>query len=743
MIKKLTIGYKHRHLESLNFDRILPNIIAGLLIGVEEIVFAISIGSLVFSGELVPYLPYGISIALVSAAITMVSISFLSSLNGVIGSLQDSPCVIVAVIASSLVGGLMAASTEVKFATVSIIIAISTILTGLLFLVLGHCKLGELVRFIPYPVVGGFLAGTGWLLIQGSIQVMTDYPLTISNLNMVLQPTGLILWIPGALFGLLLFFCLRRIHNYWIMPSLLIGSILVFYLVLLVTSTPVEEAIQRGFLISTKLNNVKWSPLQYRSLMVASWPAILKQAGNLIVIPILSVIGLLINTSALELYLGQDTDLDHELKTAGIANLLSGLAGGMVGYHTLNVSALSIRLGTRSRVVGILAGGLCLIVLLTGVSWLLFFPKFILGGLIFFLGLEFIYDWVIAGWSKLSKTDYLVVILILGVLVTTNFVIGMTVGLAAMILLFIINYSRVKVIRRTLSGIELSSNVERNERELHTLKEFGDQIQIFELQGYIFFGTAYTLLRQVRTQLVDKNRSGIRYMILDLRGVSGLDSSAIFIFSKCRQVCEDLGVELILTGASDSLHDQLETGGFIKTLNKIHLFPDLDRGMEWCEEKLLKKLGVSKTTVPTSMHERLVSAGFQEIDAARLVNRLEQVEFDQGESLAHQGEKANDLFFIEHGKLSIYLELENKKRIRLQTLDMRALVGELGLYLGTTRSASIIADEPSVAYRLSKSAQVEIKQKDPDLAIALHEYVARTLAERLAETTKMVAKLSA
>ena len=59
--------------------------------------------------------------------------------------------------------------------------------TGVFLLVLVTCKLGRLIRFIPYPVVGGFLAGTGWLLVKGSLGVMTDLPLSFSQLSILFQ----------------------------------------------------------------------------------------------------------------------------------------------------------------------------------------------------------------------------------------------------------------------------------------------------------------------------------------------------------------------------------------------------------------------------------------------------------------------------------------------------------------------------------------------------------------------------
>lgn len=294
MNKILESRFRRWRGESLYPGRLLPNLMAGVLVGIEEIIFAISIGSLVFSGDLLPYLPYGIGIALVTAAVLMISISLLSSLKGVIGSLQDSPSVIIAVIVASLVAGLTATSAEVKLATVVVVIAITSFLTGLFLLGLGYFKLGGLVRFIPYPVIGGFLAGTGWLLTRGSIGVMADYSLTLSNIEVLLQPDQLIQWLPGVLFAFVLLISLHRISHYLIMPSILISAILVFYLGLLVTDTSLNEAIERGLLLGDTLREVNWQPLHFSSLLVANWSAILGQVGNIAIILILSVIGLLI-----------------------------------------------------------------------------------------------------------------------------------------------------------------------------------------------------------------------------------------------------------------------------------------------------------------------------------------------------------------------------------------------------------------------------------------------------------------
>ena len=515
----LVIGWKilHWFQDEFQSERLLPGLTSGLLIGITEVMFALSLGSLIFSGELAPLLPYGIGIALISATVMLMGISLTSSVPGVIGSTQDSTSVILAVIAAGLAGTLSAAGTQDKLATVLVAITVTTLLTGILFLALGFYKLGKLVRFIPYPVVGGFLAGTGWLLMQGSFGVMTAYPLTLSNVPALLQLEQLILWVPGVLFALVLVFGPRRIHHFLIMPGILLGAIAALYIALLATGTSIKTAIDHGLLLGAVSGQAAWQPFALRGLLTANWTTILGQSGNIATVLILSVVSLLLNASALELAIRQDVDLNRELRAAGLANILSGLSGGMVGYHVLGSSVLSYRIGARGRLPGLVAGAICAAMLWAGSALLAFFPKPILGGLLFFMGLDFLVEWVVEDWRKLSRTDYTVVLLILVVIGATNFLIGVGVGLVAMIVLFVSNYSRISVVHHALSGAEMRSNVERCAYHRRALTEkLGQHIHILELQGFIFFGTANALLEQIRSRLADTQRSPVRYIILDL-----------------------------------------------------------------------------------------------------------------------------------------------------------------------------------------------------------------------------------
>ena len=165
---------------------------------------------------------------------------------------------------------------------------------------------------------------------------------------------------------------------------------------------------------------------------------------------ILSAVALLLNASALEITIRQDIDLDHELRAAGYANLVGGLGGAAVGYHALGMSALAYRLAARSRLVNLVSGLLCGAALFFGASLIAYFPKAVLGGMLLYLGLSFLVDWLIDARRFLPAIDYLLVWLILAIIVAFGFLQGIGAGVFIAAILFVISYSRVNIIKNVL-----------------------------------------------------------------------------------------------------------------------------------------------------------------------------------------------------------------------------------------------------------------------------------------------------
>jgi sulfate permease, SulP family len=306
----------------------------------------------------------------------------------------------------------------------------------------------------------------------------------------------------------------------------------------------------------------------------------------------LSVISLLLIATGIELAARKDIDLNQALRSAGIANLIAGLGGGIIGFQALGLSTLSCaKIGAKSRMVGVLAATICLMTLLFGETLVTLFPKPVLGGVALFLGLSFLVEWIYDAWFKLPKTDYGIVILILFVIATVGFLQGVGVGLVVAIALFVINYSQVNVTKHILAGATYQSNTVRSLPQARLLREEGNQIHILNLQEFLFFGTANALLNRIRNRLHNPNLIPLKFVVLNFQFVHGLDSSAVLSFVKLKQLLQQHDIKLVFTHLSSTIHSQLKRGDCLQPDDPVcQVFPNLDRGLEWCENEILNRV---------------------------------------------------------------------------------------------------------------------------------------------------------
>src|ERR1043166_4511390 len=193
----------------------------------------------------------------------------------------------------------------------------------------------------------------------------------------------------------------------------------------------------------------------------------------------------------------------------------------------MSLSRLAQELGTRTRWAGVIAACLCGAALFLGPAPKSYLPRLVLGGLLLFLGLGFLVEWLYDAWFKLPIADYAVVLLILGVIGMVGYLEGVGFGVLAAVFLFIHNYSRIGVITHALTGAEQQSNVDRPLTHQRMLRERGEQIYVLKLHGFIFFGTANTLLNDIRQRAENRKFAPLRFVLLDFRRVSGIDSSAV------------------------------------------------------------------------------------------------------------------------------------------------------------------------------------------------------------------------
>jgi SulP family sulfate permease len=714
-------------------ERLVPNLTAGLVIGVSEVIVAVSLAALIFAGELHAFLSSGIGFMLFGAAVVIAITSLLSSHAGIHGSIQEAPAAILSVIAAAIVVAMPAgASPEETFLTVVVAIAISSLLTGLFFLVLGHYRSGGLVRFLPYPVVGGFLAGTGWLLVAGAMAVLADTGHGPPHLAELLEPELLRMWLPGLVFAVLLLAARGRWNHPLLVPALIAAAVLVFYLIVWLSEATIAELGAEGFLLGPFPEGQLWHPITPADLAQVDWGVILGQANGIATILIVSVVAVLLNAGGLELVFETNLNLDSELRTAGIASVVSGLGGSMVGYQSLSLSVFGHRSGATGRLAGLLVALLCAVTLFVGAELLSVFPTFVLGGLLMFLGLGFLKEWVFDAWFKFTRLDYFVIILILVVIAVVGFFEGVAVGMVVAVALFVFNYSRTEVVRHALSGANFRSRVIRGRQERQVLREHGEQLFILQLQGFIFFGTANHLLENLNERIKAPDQVTPSHVVLDFTRVTGLDSTAILSFNRMRQLARQESMTLIFTGLSEEIRLQLEQGGFdLADSWNIVLFPDLDHGLEWCENRILEAADLPQDEGQITLEEQMDEVVHDTLSVHHLMRILDRQEVAAGHYLVKQGDPPKDLYFIESGQITAQLEVTGRKPFRLGTVRAGQVVGEVGFYLGHERTASVVTEVPSTIYSLSKEGLHLLEETDPEAASVFHQVIARLLAERV------------
>src|SRR6185295_11474696 len=161
---------------------------------------------------------------------------------------------------------------------------------------------------------------------------------------------------------------------------------------------------------------------------------------------------------------------------------------------------------------------------LFGASLLSLIPKLIAGGLIFFVGLSFLTEWLYDAWFQLPRIDYVLVWVILVVVGAVGFLAGVATGIIIAVVLFVVNYSRIDIIKDALTGTSYQSSTERPFEHRQLIRRVGEQIQILRLHGFIFFGTSQSLVNRVNDRISDTEHEKLHYPILDFQHVSALDS---------------------------------------------------------------------------------------------------------------------------------------------------------------------------------------------------------------------------
>lgn len=702
---------------------------------------SVSYPTMIFSGPLAPYLGVGIGAALISAVVFCLATSLFSAYPGAVGWAQTEPAVILAVIASAIATGMVRDGGTAILPTVLVATAGATAACGVALLLIGQFRLANLVRYIPFPVMAGFLGAIGWLILLSALRVMTGFSVTHETALRLLDGDLLLRWVPGAVIGAGLWLWQTHRPHAAKMPAAIAGTVAGFWIVALLAGNDGATLAADGWLLEP-FGDRDTAPLgaALAALPEADWqqfPKLVIEYGTLV---LMTSISLLLITSGIEISTRTDLDLNRELRVIGVANLVGAVAGALPGYHSLNGSVMTYRLGAPVRLVGLAGAGAALLVLLVGTEVLALVPRLAVGALLTFLALSFLVDWLVRTWPRMEAADYGVlwaVFLAAAVFGVTH---AIALGFAAGMVLFVVRYSRINVARNVMTGASYRSNVERADPAYRVLSTWGDEVYIVRLQGFLFFGTANVLLQLIRKRLGDTSLPPLRHLVFDMRIVSGADASAIESLARLLHYAAESNFTIELAATAPPLRSLLSRESIDERSAQVRLFPDLDRAVEYAEEDILARHMPKELERALSFDAQFAS--LPSAERALLRHYFESVTFAGGEVLIRQGSESHDMFFIEEGHVVVTMDLADGGSIRLKASGAGTAVGEIAFYLGGKRSASVIATARTRALRLSAERLGQMRVEAPAVAAALHDHMARLLALKMLETNRLVEALN-
>jgi SulP family sulfate permease len=696
-------------------------LVAGAVIGVVEAVFAVAFASLVFGSNVYRFAE-GIGLYLGAAFLTLAILAWRAGERGVVGGLQGTGVVLLSIVAATT-GVRARGSPHEGFLSVVAATVIVTVLCGAVFLVLGMRRRGDLIRYIPVPVVGGFIAGAGWVLLQGGIHMAIDEPLFYTHLEELFEGRAVRLWLPPVAFGVVLLLAVRIVRKPLVIPVTICIGLAVFALVALAMGASIDDVRQGGWLLGTFRGDMAWKLWSVPALTDADWLAVARSWAAIVVAVVVAAPVMLLNLGGTEVVLDRDLDTDEELRDAGLLNLVSGTLGGIPGYHSLSLASLAARMNVDARRAGLIAATVPLAGLLFGATVLELIPRMIVGGMLVFLGLSFIAEWVWDRRRLLPPIEYVVVLVILTVVVGMGYLPGIVVGLVLAVGLFAVSYGRLDLLHEVIFGEVYRSNVDRPPAERERLRALADRVQILRVSGHMFFGSTNRLLERIRARA--EGETPPRFLVIDLRRVAGVDASAVAALAKAERLVSAQGAEIVLTGASEAVRTRLERGGVLGSQGLVSFETDLEGGLQRCEEALLEGA--------MAQDDGVTSPDGLPPGIAPYLDRLPLAE---GTVLLRQDEPPGDIYVLAEGRLAVETSTPEGKRVRVRTLRPGVVVGEIALYTRAPRTADVVAETRCVVLRCSSEQIARMEVDDPDVAAGLHRWLAGTLADRLSDTMR-------
>jgi SulP family sulfate permease len=631
-------------------------------------------------------------------------------------------------------------------ATIVAIAAATVVIAGMLQIVLGAFGAGNSARFVPYPFIAGFMCGASALIILTQLAPLAgveraDFVRGTAAAWQALQPATLIvglataatIWAIGA----------RAKHLPGPLLGLIAGTILYYAIALLMPDArlgPVVGAVPGGLPLPTALRpllQVPWDRLMPHALIIVTTAGLMAFIGT--------VDGLFAAVA-----IDNATDGRHktrqEVVAHGMANVVSGLCGGVPVVLSRSVALASWNAGGRSRLTTVFSALLVALVLTIGGRLLGLVPMTVVAGLMVTLGFALIDNWTTGLAGRLRRKGALresallwsvaTVVVVAFAEVLFGFMPAIGVGFQLSGLLLYLGMKR-SLVRSVVDGNVRPSRRVWGGEDAVRVRAARQRIRVIELEGALFFASAERLIERVEPL------AGIAdVVILDFRRVTVIDATGALLIESIARRLGSRGTKVLLAGVTpQGRHGAtLIAHDAFRDASSRLWFRDADQAVEWAERAILDARGLTEhTAVPLAAFPLL--EGLSDSELSRIEHHFVRRDCADGEVLFQENDPGDRLCLIAHGAVEISIIVPGGARARIVTNAEGSLFGEAALLDGRPRSATAQAVGETVVFELSRTALAEIAGREPAIMIRLMTNLAKIQSIRMRETNEILRQL--
>ncbi|KAG7384412.1 hypothetical protein PHYPSEUDO_002600 [Phytophthora pseudosyringae] len=440
------------------------------------------------------FIPALSKLVIFSSAVHQVIFTLMSSMPFAIGQVQDAGLIFLSAMATSICTSLGDdVSPEAKVATTIITIGIATASLGVCLVVMGRFKLAALASYLPMPVIGGYLAFIGVFCLYAGLALSTGLVVNdfSSMLRMFDDAHNILLCVPGFLGGATLLLVSQHFKNPFALSTAIVVMPAFFFLVLAIGSVSLDEARQDGWVGPIEKTASITELVNLFDFSLVHWNQIPKQVVTWLGMVFIVAVSSSLDVVAIEIDMGSKLDINHELKTVGWSNVVSGLLGGYTGSYIFGQTIFTCRSMTNSRIVGVCVIVAEIAIVAVPVSVMSYVPRFFLAATLFFVALDLMLEWLVLAYRKMCVREWAVLWLSFLAINLVSLDVGMLIGISVAVLNFTLSYVQVPV-------VDDSSHAPPAVQDLIESTHKRAAIAHFEFCGYLFFGSAAQILETVQ-----------------------------------------------------------------------------------------------------------------------------------------------------------------------------------------------------------------------------------------------------